>query len=55
MRNGLPIYDSNSGYQEAWEKQSVKATLQDRDSRIQSLLKKTVTLKTILQLARLTM
>ena len=40
MRNGLPIYDSNSGYQEAWEKQSVKATLQDRDSRIQIFTKK---------------
>lgn len=40
MRNGLPIYDSNSGYKEEWEKQSVKATLQDRDSRIQLFTKK---------------
>ena len=34
MRNGLPIYDSNSGYDPEWEKEGVNATLQDRDSRI---------------------
>jgi len=40
MRNGLPIYAANSGYDTEWEKQGVKATLQDRDSRIQIFTKK---------------
>lgn len=40
MRNGLPIYDSNSGYNEEWEKEGISATLQDRDSRIQLFTKK---------------
>lgn len=40
MRNGLPIYDNNSGYKKEWEKQSVSATLQDRDSRIWLFTKK---------------
>lgn len=34
MKNGLPIYDPNSGYQTAWENDGVTATLRDRDSRI---------------------
>ncbi len=40
MRNGLPIYAAASGYDTEWEKQGVKATLQDRDSRIQIFTKK---------------
>ena len=40
MRNGLPIYATGSGYDPEWEKQGVKATLQDRDSRIQQFTKK---------------
>ncbi len=40
MKNGLPIYDFGSGYDEEWEKQGVKATLQDRDSRIRIFTKK---------------
>lgn len=40
MRNGLPIYASGSGYNPEWEKQGVKATLQNRDSRIQQFTKK---------------
>jgi hypothetical protein len=40
MRNGLPIYAANSGYDTNWEKQGIKATLQDRDSRIQQFTKK---------------
>ena len=39
MRNGLPIYDANSGYDAEWEKEGVTATLQDRDSRIQIFTK----------------
>lgn len=39
MRNGLPIYAANSGYDTEWEKAGVKATLQDRDSRIQIFTK----------------
>ena len=39
MRNGLPIYDSNSGYDSDWENQGVTATLQGRDSRIQIFTK----------------
>lgn len=34
MRNGLPIYAANSGYDKNWENQGVTATLQNRDSRI---------------------
>lgn len=34
MRNGLPIYDANSGYDPNWENEGVTATLQKRDSRI---------------------
>lgn len=40
MRNGLPIYAQGSGYDPNWEKEDVKATLQDRDSRIQQFTKK---------------
>ena len=40
MRNGLPIYASGSGYNTDWEKEGIKATLQDRDSRIQIFTKK---------------
>ena len=40
MQNGLPIYATGSGYDEEWEKAGVKATLQDRDSRIQIFTKK---------------
>ena len=40
MRNGLPIYDANSGYDAEWEKEGVTATLQDRDSRIQIFTKR---------------
>ena len=40
MRNGLPIYAAGSGYDPEWEKQGIKATLQDRDSRIQQFTKK---------------
>ena len=40
MRNGLPIYDANSGYKEEWEVEGVTATLQDRDSRIQIFTKR---------------
>ena len=40
MRNGLPIYDPNSGYKEEWEVEGVTATLQDRDSRIQIFTKR---------------
>lgn len=39
MRNGLPIYAAGSGYNADWETQNVKATLQDRDSRIQIFTK----------------
>lgn len=39
MQNGLPIYDSNSGYDPAWELENVKATLQNRDSRIRIFTK----------------
>ena len=39
MRNGLPIYADNSGYDKNWENQGVKATLQNRDSRIQVFTK----------------
>lgn len=34
MRNGLPIYDANSGYDPEWENQGVSATIQGRDSRL---------------------
>lgn len=40
MRNGLPIYDSNSGYDPNWEKEGVNSTLQNRDSRIVIFTKK---------------
>lgn len=40
MRNGLPIYAAGSGYDPEWEKQGIKSTLQDRDSRIQQFTKK---------------
>lgn len=40
MRNGLPIYAAGSGYDPEWEKEGVKATLQNRDSRIQIFTKK---------------
>ena len=40
MRNGLPIYAQGSGYNPDWEKEGVKATLQNRDSRIQQFTKK---------------
>lgn len=40
MRNGLPIYADGSGYDPEWEKEGVKATLQNRDSRIQIFTKK---------------
>lgn len=39
MRNGLPIYAAGSGYDPEWENQGVKATLQNRDSRIQIFTK----------------
>lgn len=39
MRNGLPIYASNSGYDPEWENQGITATLQNRDSRIQIFTK----------------
>lgn len=39
MRNGLPIYAAGSGYDPTWENQGVKATLQNRDSRIQLFTK----------------
>lgn len=39
MRNGLPIYATGSGYDPEWENQGIKATLQDRDSRIQIFTK----------------
>ncbi len=34
MKNGLPVYDGNSGYNAAWENEGVSKTLTDRDSRI---------------------
>lgn len=40
MSNGLPIYASGSGYDSNWEKEGIKATLQDRDSRIRIFTKK---------------
>ena len=40
MRNGLPIYAAGSGYNADWEQEGIKATLQDRDSRIQLFTKK---------------
>lgn len=39
MQNGLPIYAAGSGYDPAWEKKSIKATLQGRDSRIRIFTK----------------
>lgn len=39
MRNGLPIYAAGSGYDANWENQGIKATLQDRDSRLQIFTK----------------
>lgn len=40
MRNGLPIYAANSGYDPEWEKKGVNSTLQGRDSRIVIFTKK---------------
>ncbi|MGN0011195.1 MAG: RagB/SusD family nutrient uptake outer membrane protein [Marinilabiliaceae bacterium] len=40
MSNGLPIYAAGSGYDPQWEKAGVKATLQNRDSRIRIFTKK---------------
>lgn len=40
MRNGLPIYANGSGYDPAWEKESVNKTLENRDSRITIFTKK---------------
>lgn len=40
MKNGLPIYAPNSGYDKNWENQGVNATLQGRDSRIVIFTKK---------------
>lgn len=40
MRNGLPVYDTNSGYNQEVEKQGVNATLEGRDSRIVIFTKK---------------
>ncbi len=40
MRNGLPIYAAGTGYDSDLEKEGVKATLQDRDSRICIFTKK---------------
>ena len=40
MSNGLPIYASGSGYNSDWEKESIAATLQNRDSRIRIFTKK---------------
>ena len=40
MKNGLPIYDTASGYDPEWEKKGISATLQDRDSRIRIFTKK---------------
>ena len=40
MSNGLPIYAASSGYDPEWEKAGVKATLQNRDSRIRIFTKK---------------
>jgi starch-binding outer membrane protein, SusD/RagB family len=40
MTNGLPIYASGSGYNSDWEKESIAATLQNRDSRIRIFTKK---------------
>lgn len=34
MKNGLPIYDSNSGYNPAWENDGVSASLKNRDPRV---------------------
>lgn len=39
MRNGLPIYNPNSGYNSDWENEGITATLQNRDSRIQIFTK----------------
>lgn len=39
MRNGLPIYADGSGYDPEWENEGIRATLQDRDSRIQIFTK----------------
>ena len=40
MQNGLPWYHQDSGYDPEWEKDGIKATLKDRDSRIQIFTKK---------------
>ena len=40
MKNGLPIYDKESGYNADWEKEGVNATLKYRDSRINIFTKK---------------
>ena len=40
MRNGLPIYATGAGYNPDWEKEGIRAMLQDRDSRIQQFTKK---------------
>lgn len=40
MKNGLPFYANNSGYDEAWENEGVNKALTDRDSRIVIFTKK---------------
>lgn len=40
MKNGLPIYASNSGYNKEWEKEGINKTLTDRDSRLVIFTKK---------------
>ncbi|MEG1866839.1 MAG: RagB/SusD family nutrient uptake outer membrane protein [Tannerellaceae bacterium] len=40
MRNGLPVYAANSGYNPEWEKKGINETLKDRDSRIVIFTKK---------------
>lgn len=40
MRNGLPIYANESGYNSEWEKEGVNKTLENRDSRIVIFTKK---------------
>ena len=40
MRNGLPYYAANSGYDAEWEKGTIEDMLQNRDSRIQIFTKR---------------
>ena len=40
MRNGLPYYAANSGYDAEWEKGTIEEMLQERDSRIQIFTKR---------------